>query len=354
MSYLRHKNTQVATVKEIKLTFYGFFYVRQTVLFPILFDILYILKNKKITQKNRLHNRTMLYFFRYEKFTITGLKARVEQYEKENQQLKKALLNSDKYVEQLQMELRMLKTENEKNESRALVSVQHDSEAHDVRVEDNQEEGIVPHRQVARQLSNDLQLEATVVSITPLNNRNSSELPSCTVTASTSDHHETEQCRSPQNNDSTPTSSQSGECSRDLFPATKKLLALKKIHETKGSPPPQNENVYHVSPVPAISLPWSSSVSRLNYKPPSDASGEICYSSNTTSSQQSSEMFSCSVAQESSQCSENASSNVILTAAGLLPLPSSPAEPTNFDRSPKRNPPTEPCFLNKKIKIEKD
>lgn len=269
----------------------------------------------------------------------------MEQYEKENQQLKKALQNSDKYVEQLQMELRKLKTESEKNQAR--IAAQHDNEVHDVTKKNNQEEGTFSHREVARQPSNELQVEATVGSITPLNQ---------------SEQHE--RCPSPMNNDTTLTLAQSGECSRDLFPATKKLLALKKIHETNVSPPlPQNENVYHVSPVAAINLPWSSAVSCINYKPANEAGGEV-FSSKTalsqqssgTFTQQSSETFSCSVAQESSQCSGNASSNVILTAAGILSVPStsSPAEPANFDRSPKRNTPTEPCFLNKKIKIEKD
>ena len=295
-------------------------------------------KNKKSPQSRVVHCITVLFLFRYEKFTITGLKARVEQYEKENQQLKKALQNSDKYVEQLQMELRKLKTESEENQ--AMIAAKHDNEVHDVTKKNNQEEGTFSHREVSRQPSNELQVEASVGSITPLNE---------------SEQHE--RCPSPMNNDTTLTLAQSGECSRDLFPATKKLLALKKIHETNVSPPPppQNENVYHVSPVAAINLPWSSAVTCINYKPANEAGGEV-FSSKTALSQQSSGTFSCSVAQESSQCSGNASSNVILTAAGILSVPStsSPAEPANFDRSPKRNTPTEPCFLNKKIKIEKD
>jgi hypothetical protein len=299
----------------------------------------------------------MLFLLRYEKFTITGLKAKVEQYEKENQQLKKALQNSDKYVEQLQMELRMLKTENAKSETRTTIGAQHESESRDIRAEVTREE-TVPNSMVARQLSHD-QFEATVASITPLNRSNSSEFQSCTVLA-VSTQHEKDQRRSPQNDGTTPTTSQSDEeCSRDLFPATKKLLALKKIHETRSSPSPQSQNVHHVSPVPSIDLPWSSGVPYMNYDSPSDASEETSVASNKTPPQHASETFSCSFTQDRSQCSESASNNVILTAAGpwALPSTSSTSEQMNFDqscKSPKRNTPTEPFLLNKKIKIEKD
>ena len=299
----------------------------------------------------------MLFLLRYEKFTITGLKAKVEQYEKENQQLKKALQNSDKYVEQLQMELRMLKTENAKSETRTTIGAQHESESRDIRAEVTREE-TVPNSMVARQLSHD-QFEATVASITPLNRSNSSEFQSCTVLAA-STQHEKDQRRSPQNDGTTPTTSQSDEeCSRDLFPATKKLLALKKIHETRSSPSPQSQNVHHVSPVPSIDLPWSSGVPYMNYDSPSDASEETSVASNKTPPQHASETFSCSFTQDRSQCSESASNNVILTAAGpwALPSTSSTSEQMNFDqscKSPKRNTPTAPFLLNKKIKIEKD
>ncbi len=277
---------------------------------------------------------------RYEKFTITGLNAKVEQYEKENQQLKKALQNSDKYVEQLQMELRMLKAEN----SETMIGVQVNSK--DAGAEVNVEE-TVSNSMVARQLSHD-QFEGTVASIAPLNHRNSPEFQSCTARIST--QHETEQCRSPLNDATTPTTSQSGECSRDLFPATKKLLALKKIHETRGSPSPQSQNVHHV---PSIDVPWSSGVSFMNYDSPSDAGEETSLPSNKTPPQQTSGTFACSFTQDNSQSSESTSNNVILTAAGPWALPTSSTSDPSC-KTTKRNTAAESSLLNKKIKVEKD
>jgi hypothetical protein len=281
----------------------------------------------------------LIFILRYEKFTITGLKAKVEQYEKENQQLKKALQNSDKYVEQLQMELRMWKAKNAESEART--GVQDDSEARDTSAEINREE-IVPNSIVS-------QSEPAVAS--PLNHSSSTELQSCTVVSPMSTQQEKEENSLAQND--VATASESGECSRDLFPATKKLLALKKIHETRTSPSSQSPNVHHVSPVSAIDVvPWSSGVSYANYDSPSDSDKEISIPSDRTPPQQSSETLARSFAQ--SESSENASNNVILTAAGLLPLPLCTSEQTNFDQSSKRSTPTESCLLNKKIKVEKD
>ncbi|XP_028405522.1 RING finger protein 219-like [Dendronephthya gigantea] len=278
---------------------------------------------------------------RYEKFTITGLRAKVEQYEKENQQLKKALENSDKYVEKLQQELRMLKEDSAKTATECMINAQHDTEVCDVR------------NDVEKQLSLPDQFEVTVENIAPLNHANSSKFQSNTVTAvvsvpTTSRLNDTtvtqrQQCHSPQNNSVTPTASK-GECSRDLFPATKILLALKKIHETRSSPP----QALHVSSVPAIDLPWSS---YMNFDSSNEVGEENSLSLNATSSQESSEPFS--FMEEGNETS--ASNNIILTAAGPCAVPSS--EQTNPEHScisPKRNLSVEPCLLTKKIKIEKD
>ena len=288
--------------------------------------------------------------YRYEKFTITGLRAKVEQYEKENQQLKKALENSDKYVEQLQQELRMLKAENAKTATECMINAQHDIEVCDV-------ESDVPNGVFGKQLSNPDQIEVTVENISSLNHANSSEFQNSAVTAginvpTTSRLHDTtvgqrQQCHSPQNNSVTPAASKD-ECSRDLFPATKILLALKKIHETRSSPPP----AHHVSPVPAIDLPWSS---YMNFDSSSEVGEENFLSLNKTSSQASSEPFSCSFVEERNEAS--ASNNIILTAAGPCAFPSTSSEETNLEQSsisPKRNLSVEPCLLTKKIKVEKD
>ena len=296
---------------------------------------------------------SLFYLHRYEKFTITGLKAKVEQYEKENQQLKKALQNSDKYVEQLQMELKMSKAENAKSGTR--VGMQDDSEAHNARAEVNREE-IVSNNMVARQLSHSDQFEPTVASLTPLNHRSSPEFQSCTVVSPVSTQHEKQQDCSPQND--VTTASQTGECSRDLFPATKKLLALKKIHETRSSPSPQSQNVHQVLPAPAIDVSWSPGVSYVNYDSSNDSGQEITFTSaDKTTPHQSSGTLACSLPQDKSDSSENASNKVILTAAGPWPVSSCTSEQTNFNqscKSPKRNTPVESCLLNKKIKVEKD
>ena len=295
-----------------------------------------------------------LYFYlhRYEKFTITGLKAKVEQYEKENQQLKKALQNSDKYVEQLQVELKMSKAENAKSEKRN--GVQDDSEARNARAQVNREE-TVSNNMVARQLSHTDQFEPTVANLTPLNHRSSPEFQSCTVVSPVSTQHEKQQDCSPKND--VTTASQSGECSRDLFPATKKLLALKKIHETRSSPSPQSQTVHQVLPAPAIDVSWSPGVSYINYDSSNDSGQEISFTSDKTTPHQSPGTLACSFPQDKSDSSESVSNNVILTAAGPWPVSSCTSDQTTNNqscKSPKRNTPIESCLLSKKIKVEKD
>lgn len=293
----------------------------------------------------------MLLLYRFEKFTITGLKAKVEQYEKENQQLKKALQNSDKYVEQLQAELSALKNPNAKGTDSSNM----------IGTENGVGDGMVPNISPNESASTSMvvvrphlneQFEATVASLTPLNRRNSSEHESCTVTALVSVQNEAEQCGSSQNDTATTPTTSEHDSRRDLFPATKKLLALKKIHERRGSPSPPSTNIHHVPGAPAINPTWpSSAISYLNY----DGSNET-----QATVPQSSENFSCSFPQDRIECSESSFKNVILTAAGPWPLPSSSFthEETNIDhscKSPKRNTSAaESCLLNKKIKVEQE
>lgn len=264
-----------------------------------------------------LFNQSTTSACRYEKFMITGLKAKIDTYEKENQQLKKALENSDKYAEELQFELESLrkacdvgKTENTSKNNDPVPVVQNKMHVDEI----------------AKYSTIQASHETYDKSI-----HGSGNVTVCnTQTRALSSGHKT-------NVFTSPSLSQSCESvSRDLFPATKKLLALKKIHENKPGTFPQTAQ----DPSSLI----SSIVSTDGVIPSSN--GQPCLSTSMQHEiypEQGSGLQSCSFAVERTIVQPTRSCNIFLTAAG----------PKSSSQLLKRNTSVDSSFLQKKIKVEK-
>ena len=350
--------------------------------------------------------------YRFEKFTITGLKTKVDQYEKENQQLRKALQKSDQYVEELQIEINRIKSGEVKGVcergTQVNINIKIEEDKNDVE-ENGDHNGSVTNTTIPLfKHSNAASTTLTFVESNSSQTCASESRTNQSVTTSSNPHStypvntnlESYHCRV-FSGVITPNST-GGDYpqGKDLFPATKKLLELKKIHETRNLASSSSPPVHPQSRLsPALDVPWSPRASpSVHYDSSSDTGDENCRtvadqirSIDNTVNRSHHETLPCALAQgeqkgtcmeqseergscmeqsekrgpcmqqgdERGSCVERSNvSGVALNSSPSASTPESSSVRNVSQKSDQRNSGTpkrkdyQPVYLNKKIKIE--